>query len=356
MASAGDASAAHAEYLSALKLKSPYADAEYALAKELLGQRMIEPAIEHFRAALAAQPDFESAHYGLAQALKADGKAEASEVEFNAARLLLQRQSDAVLSSRLSNESLDRAQQGYMQAAMETARKAIWLNPANALANFNLGLLLADTGDLPASTHQLRKAISLAPFRTSFYLDLAKVQEKSGDPEGAMATLDQAKRVDPNNQELNTRLKTHTIASVAGSPASRHDSAPARQFAFGAPSDNADGHFAFATRLSEEGDFLGAIGEMRQALIFAPTRSDIRFSSAVAAIQIGRKDEAEFELRNVLRLTPASAPAHLALGSLLFEGKDMATAAAEFQEVLRIQPGNAQALKLLKECGSDRSR
>jgi tetratricopeptide (TPR) repeat protein len=354
LTSTGNASGANAEYLSALKLKSPYPDAEYALAKELLSQRKIEAAIEHFHAALAAQPDFESAHYGLAQALKAEGRADESKVELKAVSLLLRRQSDAVLSSHLSNESLDRAKQGDMQSALDLARKAIWLNPANALANFNLGLLLADAGNSSASIHQLRKAISLAPFRISFYLDLARVQEMAGDPEGAMATLDRAKRIDATNPELSTALKMYTVPSVAGTAASGHALTPGGQFAFGAPSDTADGHFAFATRLSEEGDFLGAIGEMRQALIFAPTRGDIRYSSAIAMTQIGRDDEAEFELRNVLRLAPASPPAHLALGSFLFERRDLASAAAEFREVLRVQPGNAQALKLLKECAQDR--
>src|SRR6202012_6190603 len=160
--------------------------------------------------------DFESAHYGLSQALKADGKAEESKAELKAVSLLLQRQSDTVMSSRLSNESLDRAKQGDMQAAIDLGRQALWLNPANALANFNLGLLLADAGNLPASIHEIRKAISLEPYQTAFYLDLARVQQKAGDPAGARLTLDRAKQIDPSVSGLIEKAEK-TITAGSGS-------------------------------------------------------------------------------------------------------------------------------------------
>ncbi len=348
LAAGGSSSEAYSEYLAALKLKSPYPDADNALAMALLALRQNEAAVQHFNAALTAQPDFESAHYGLARALKAEGKTEESKLELKAASILLQRQSDAVMSSHLSNESLDRARQGGAQAAIELAQKAIWLNPMNALANFNLGLLLADAGDLGASIHQLRKAISLAPFRIAFYLDLSRVQQKAGHREGAIDTLHRAVQIDPADPALVAALKKNELDGA--SAPSGQSAADGGRFVLGAPSDTADGHFAFATQLSDEGDFLGAIGELRKALTFEPLRGDIRYSLAVAATQLGRYDDAEYELRNVMRLTPDSVPAHLALGSLLFERNDLPIAAHEFREVLRIQPQNQQALTLLSEC------
>jgi tetratricopeptide (TPR) repeat protein len=355
LADAGSSSEACSEYLTALQLRSPYPDADNALATALLALRQNEAAVGHFNAALRAQPDFESAHYGLARALKAEGKTEESKVELKAASLLLQRQSDAVMSSHLSNESLDRARQGSVQAAIELAKKAVWLDPVNALANFNLGLLLADAGDLEASIHQLRKAISLAPFKTAFYLDLSRVQQKAGHRASAIDALRKAIEIDPADPALSAALKKIHEVDEASAPSSQ-SAADGGRFVFGAPSDTADGHFAFATQLSGEGDFVGAIGELRKALTFEPTRGDVRYSLAVATAQIGRYDEAEFELRNVLRLTPDSVPAHLALGSLLLEQNDVFNAAPQFREVLRIEPHNQQALKLLSECQPDSSK
>ncbi len=342
---AGNSTEAYSEYLAALKVKSPYPDADKAVATILLARGQSESAVQHFNAALAASPDFETAHYGLAKALKAEGRIAESKLELKAASLLVQRESDAVMSSRLSNESLDRARQGGAQMAIEAAKKAIWLNPANAFANFNLGLLLADAGDLEASIHQLRKAISLAPFEIVFYVDLSRVQQKAGRRATAVETLRRAGQIDPADPALAAALKEMDLKDTFAQPAM-----DGGRFAFGSPSDTADGHFAFATRLSDEGDFLGAIGELRKALTFEPARGDIRYSLAVAATQIGRYDEAALELGDVLRLTPDSVPAHLALGSLFFEQKDLSNAAVEFREVLRMQPRNAQVLKLLSEC------
>ena len=109
--------------------------------------------------------------------------------------------------SHLSNESLDRAKRGDIQAGIQLAKKAIWLDPTNAVANFNMGLLLADTGNLEASIYQLRKAISLAPFRTNFYLDLSRVQEKANDRTGAIETIHKAMQIDPADPALAAVLK-----------------------------------------------------------------------------------------------------------------------------------------------------
>ncbi len=344
----GNSSEAYSEYLAARKERVPYPEAENALGLLLLAKQENEAAAEHFNAALAARPDFESAHYGLAKALKAEGKAQESQVELKQASMLLQRQSDAVMSSHLSNESLDLAKRGEIKAGVEAAKKAIWLDPTNAVANFNLGLLLADTGNLEASIYQLRKAISLAPFRTNFYLDLSRMQEKANDRTGAIETIHKAMQIDPADSALGVVLKRLEAgdSSVVRPPST----ADAGQFAFGAPSDTADGHFAFATWLSEKGDFIGAIGEMRRALILEATRSDIRYNLAVAETPIGQYDRAELELRTVLRLSPDSVQAHMALGSLLFQANDLTNAAFELHQVLRLQPDNQQALKLLRQC------
>jgi tetratricopeptide (TPR) repeat protein len=351
---AGNSSEAYVQYAAALKERVPYPEADNALGLLLLARRENEAAVEHFNAALAARPDFESAHYGLAKALKAEGKTQESKLELKQASMLLQSQSDAVMSSHLSNESLDRARRGDMQAGIQLAKKAIWLDATNAVANFNSGLLLADTGNLEASIYQLRKAISLAPFRTNFYLDLSRVQEKANDRTGAIETIHKAMQIDPADPALGVILKRLEAgdSSVVRPPST----ADAGQFAFGAPSDTADGHFAFATWLGEKGDSIGAIGEMRRALILEPTRSDIRYNLAVAETQIGQYDRAELELRTVLRLSPDSVQAHMALGSLLFQANDLTNAASEFHHVLRLQPDNQQALKLLQQCQPDSAR
>jgi tetratricopeptide (TPR) repeat protein len=227
----GNSSEAYAEYAAALKERVPYPEADNALGLLLLARQENEAAAEHFNAALAARPDFEGAHYGLAKALKAQGKTQESKLELKQAGMLLQRESDAVMSAHLSNESLDRTKRGDIQAGVQ-------LDPTNAVANFNMGLLLADSGNLEASTYQLRKAISLAPFRTNFYLDLSRVQEKANDRTGAIETIHKAIQIDPGDPAPAAALKR--LEAGDSSIPRRQSTTDAGPFAFGAPSDTAD--------------------------------------------------------------------------------------------------------------------
>ena len=108
-----------------------------------------------------------------------------------------------------------RAESGDLQAAIQVAKEAVWLDPENAVANFNLGLLMADAGSLEASIHQLRKAISLSPFTTRFYLDLSKVQETENDTKGAIETIHRAMQAAPSNSALAAALKRQGLKQAA---------------------------------------------------------------------------------------------------------------------------------------------
>ena len=340
----GETSGAYEEYISAIRLRCGYPEAESALGNLLLNRGNNAGAASHFTAALAHNPDMESAHYGLAKAFKAEGKAREAQVEFGEANVLIQRQADAVMSSHLSNESLDLAKKGDFAAAIQTAKKAVDLEPESAIADYNLGLLLADSGDLHAGILQLRKAISLMPMQVSAYVNMSRMQEKSNDRADAIESLRKAILVGGHDPELEIRLKSLQASNVSVSPPDRE-----MPFPLGAMEDTAVGHFAFATQLSREGDLPGAIGELRRALSIQPDRDDIRYNLAVAYLQNGDSQSAELELRKMLFVSPESIEGHLALGTLLLEGKDNVSAATELRQVLALQPDNREATKMLSQ-------
>lgn len=348
----GDTTNAYVHYLAAVQDKKRFSAAESALGSLLLAKGDVQGATVQFQAAVSANPNDESARYKLARALRAQGKAAEAKVELKQAAMLIQEHSDAIMSSHLSNESLAHAKRGDLPGAIQLGRKALWLDPENAIADYNLGLLLADAGNLDASIFEIRKAISLAPLNLAFYEDFAKAQEKAGNLDAALQSLRRAISMDPDNRELQAKLKSLEI-TIRSRPSHHPAAKTDDRFFYGAPSDTAEGHFAFATQLSKEGDFLGAIGEMSRALSLQPDRNDIRYDLAVAETQIGRVDQAEFELRTVLLQTPDSVEAHIALGSLLFQAKDFTNAAEEFRRVLALQPGNQEAAHLLKQCPVD---
>jgi tetratricopeptide (TPR) repeat protein len=346
---AGDASQAYAEYLAAVQHRSAYPEAEDALGNLLFTRMEYVSAADRFQAALTADPDLEGAHYGLAKGLKSQGKSAEAQIEFRQASALLQRQSDAIRSSHLSNESLELARQGNFPSAIHSAREALELEPENGIAHYNLGLLLADSTDLSSAILELRKAISLEPLQSSFYTSLSRMQEKMGNREGAIDSLRQAVLLSPANPRLKAKLK----ALQAALPSAREGQLPSKSavlFPNGAPSDTAADHFAFATRLSKEGDLPGAIGELLRALELEPVRGDIRYNLAIAYTETGEYDKAELELRKVLLRSPDAVEAHVALGIVLLQSKDDLGAAAEFRRGLALQPGNLEAARLLSQC------
>jgi tetratricopeptide (TPR) repeat protein len=335
------------EYAAALKIRKEYPEAESALGNLSLNRKDYRSAVLHFKSTLALNPDMQGAHYGLAKALKALGETHEAQVEFQEAGSLVQRQSDAVISSHLSNAGLDQAKNGDFSGAVQTVRKALALDPTNAIAHYNLGLLLADTGDLQGGMLELRKSISLMPMRLSAYVDMSRMQLKLNDRAGARVSLQKAALLDPKAPGVQNGLAALRDAMHLPASSEPIPQEPAPSFLLGAPQDSAAGHFAFAAQLSKEGDNAGAIGELRRALTLAPAETETRYRLALAYMQSGASQSALLELRKMLFASPGSVEAHLALGTLLLEANSGAEAAAELKRVLVLQPDNREASRLL---------
>ena len=341
-------SGAYIEYLAALKHKTAYPEAEVALGNLSYLRADYASAISCFKTALTHNPDLEAAHYGLAKSLRAQDKTAEAQFEFQQAKALLERQSDAIRSSHLSNESLEFAKNGNFAAAVQAARQALALEPESAIPHYNLGLLLADSGYLHDAIHELRNAISLAPLQGSFYLNLSRMQEKLNDRAGAADSLRHAIVLMSSTPVLEKHLKT----LGAGLPIAKvqEESLSNTPFPYGAITNTSAAHFAFATQLSDEGDLQGAIGELLRALAQQPADTISRYNLAIAYMQIGEDEKSELELRKVLLLTPDSVQAHIALGTILLQTNDVINAAAEFHRVLALEPNNREAQQLFSQC------
>lgn len=344
----GNDAEAYTEYLLAVQHRPAYAEAQRAIANILFAREDDAAALAHLRIALAANPDEESAHYLMAKILRAQRKVNDATIEFRLARYVEQSQSDAIRSTHLSNQALDFAKQEDLVEAVASARQAIMLEPQNALAHFNLSLLLADSGEIQAAILEVRKAISLSPTRGPLYASLGRMQLKLDDRAGAIASLQHALWLDPSDPRSETQLKMLQERPTSA----KGESSPGTSIAFpyGAESDTANGHFAFATYLANEGDLPGAVGELLRALSLEPARGDIRYNLAVAYTEMGEYEKAELELRKVILVNARSVEAHIALGTVLLQRKDLPEAATEFQTVLAIEPENRQAPQLLSQC------
>lgn len=329
---------AEREYREAVRLRLDYAEAETALGKLLLTAGSYLEAIEHFKRALRSNPDLLAAQYGLARGLLKLGRSAEASLALRQVAILSKKVEQAVRSTRLSNEGLDAAHRGDTKTAINLLRVALDLQPDNALAHYNLGLVLADNGEFVAGTAQVVEAISLAPLEPRFYASLGRVWRQNGDVQHARAAFERTLDLDPANRTALTELtnlpeKSRTVVDD--------------NFLFGAPTNNPETHFAFASLLGSRGDWMGAIGEWLRVLTLQPNNVDARNNLGISYAHLAKDENAELEFRKALAVASDSPGAHFGLAVLEMQQGKKADAAQELREVLRIQPNYPQARNLL---------
>jgi Flp pilus assembly protein TadD len=347
LASAGDQAVAEREYREALRLHPGYADAELELGKLLSSGNKADgtlEAVEHFRRALRSNPDSAAAQYALAKALQQQEHSADAAVAFREAAALTKRQEDAVQCTRLSNEGLDAAHRRDSEAAVRMLREAVDLRPDAAIAHYNLGLVLADRGELPAGVAQVVEAISLAPADARFYLALGQMCNRIGDRRRARAAFERMARLEPGNGTATAEL-INLGKMDATTPVQNSEDEDTYQF--GATADTPEAHFAFATVLGRRGDWLDAAGEWLRVLALQPDNVDARNNLGVSYAHLGKDDRAELEFRKALQVAGDSAGAHFGLAVLALEHGDKTDAANELRAVIRVQPDYPKAQSLL---------
>jgi Tfp pilus assembly protein PilF len=95
------------------------------------------------------------------------------------------------------------ARQGYNQAAEQALRQALKIEPANATANYNLGLLLAEQGKTPEAEAALRTALKSDPELSEAAFNLGVLLSRQGDQKG-LEWLEKAGRLRPEPRYLFT--------------------------------------------------------------------------------------------------------------------------------------------------------
>ena len=329
------------EFRKASELRHSYPEADAELGAALLNEGSIASAEVAFRSALRGNPDLESAHYGLARVLKIEGRSAKATIEFEEAQLLLQRKTDAVMSSSLSNQSLRLAAQGKAVEAVAVARRAVELDPDSWMAVYNYGLLLADVGKLNRGIDELQLAISLMPMRRQLYLTMAQMQKQSGDAETAECTIERANHLvlfapdhELHDAQMLKRKKCRAIEDG---------------FAFGASFGDTKEQSAYAHFLSARGDLLGAAGELMHSIARAPTQSETRYELAILWLQMGRMKSSEMELRDALILAPQSVKANFALGAVLVQLQHYGEAKTQLRRTLILDPKIVEERRMLDE-------
>jgi protein O-mannosyl-transferase len=198
---------------------------------------------------------------------------------------------------------------GRREEAISHYETALNLEPSFVEAHNNLGLALMGLGRTPEAIVQFEDALSLEPEHTKAHYNLGNALSATGRTKEAIAQYEEALREDPSYVEA---------------------------------------HFNLGNDLGSTGRTKDAISQYEEALRLRPEFADAHYNLGSALISEGRTTEAIAQFEETVRLRPDDASAHLIVAVQLLKTPGHAVQAeAHLRQVLRLDPGNAQAARIL---------
>jgi len=206
------------------------------------------------------------------------------------------------------------AQKDYSRAAIEL-NNAVKLQPGDAQAWYQLGLVNLNLNDAVAAVQALRRATQIDRRLTGAQLRLSELEVRSQDPEvlhDAIQRMTQVLVTDANDPDA---LDTMAIAEIRlnkPEDAIKHLQQALTNFPGHARSAATMAATQFAHR-----DFEGAEATLKKAQASAPESIEISLALSNLYVFENKKFAADAELQRALKLNPASERALLAMGALL---------------------------------------
>jgi Flp pilus assembly protein TadD len=191
------------------------------------------------------------------------------------------------------------AKDGMRDVAIAQLREAIVIDPNLWEARYDLGIVLANAGDLAPAEEQLAAAHKLAPDSQEIAAGLAEVRRRRGEHKSAAEGLADFVHDHPNAVDART---------------------------------------LYVAALRESGQIDKAIAEAREVLVRKPADASALAELALAHLAKGEKEAAALLSKQALDANPNSAVAHRATGLLDLQNGDDAEAFAEFRKASQADP------------------
>jgi len=217
-------------------------------------------------------------------------------------------------------------------------RDLVSKRPEHPLAHYNLGVALADVGELHQAIQQYRETLQLDPEEADAHFNLGVALAKIGQADEAMEHYRQAIRLRSHYIDAHNNLGMLLAGAGRIDEAMEHFREAAR-----VKPDSPDAHYNLGLALAGLGKTQEAIEEYREAVRLKPEDATAHFNLGVALAAIDRTDEAIQQYQEALRLKPDDAAFHNNLG-IAFAAADRSDAALEqYRKAVRLKPTFAEA-------------
>jgi tetratricopeptide (TPR) repeat protein len=187
---------------------------------------------------------------------------------------------------------------GYGEA-MGYYKESVKINPDNAEAHNNLGVLLKDLGRYDEAEEEYREAIRANTDHTVAHYNLGSLLYNLG-------------RYDEAEEECREAISIRPVDATA--------------------------HYNLGVLLKNLGQYDEAEEEYREAIKIHPDSAATHYTLGVLLKDLGRYDEAEEEYREAIRANPDHTAAHYNLGVLLKDLRRYDEAEEECREAIRTDP------------------
>ncbi|HEV2136830.1 MAG TPA: tetratricopeptide repeat protein [Terracidiphilus sp.] len=230
-------------------------------------------------------------------------------------------------------------QQQRPELAIPEFEKIVALDPNNADARGNLGVLLFFRGDQKDAVPQLRAAVKLQPGLWKLQALLGLGEASLGDPAASRADLEIAF---PHLNDV--KIKRQVGEALIDNYTAKQDLEKAAAVVSTLlAADPTDTHLLY-TSYRLYSDLAGK--SMLTLALVAPDSAEMHQVMARELARQNNNTEAIANYRAAIKLDPRLPGLHTELGDLLFHSDDLsqqAQAAAEFKDALAINPGDEQA-------------
>ncbi|MEP7048854.1 MAG: tetratricopeptide repeat protein [Pseudomonadota bacterium] len=188
--------------------------------------------------------------------------------------------------------------------AIGLLKDALTADPGLWEAHYNLGVLLADKGDLSGAERELTQAGKLAPNAEDVVVALSEVRRRNDDANGAI-------------EALQTFVKQNPDAKIAP--------------------------IALITALREGGQVRQAIEQAQRVLVYHSSDPFALSELALANVELGELDTAELLIEEALKADDKSAVAERAAGLISLKKGEDAVAFKHFQHASELDPKDTTA-------------
>jgi len=198
-----------------------------------------------------------------------------------------------------NSQGIRLAQQGKLEAAIESFQTAISLDANLANAYYNLGIALSETDNIDQALLNFQTTVKLNPNHANGLYNLGLTLVKLGKPEQAIAYYSQALAILPNDTQTHHALGNAFFAQRKWDRAIEY-----YQSALNIDPNFVDVICSMGAALSEQGKFEEAISSLQSALELDPNSAEAYCNLGYVFSRINRLTDAVNCYGNAIQLNP----------------------------------------------------